>query len=167
MPIDVNSEEWKNAGRYDPIWVEVNSFLSNNEHQAFSIEEIEEYLLEDHPHLFPASLIGDNTVDGAKAARQSIVTNILKYRYWRSEVSFRNIPEEADAKTGLYFTWDGVGINPIAEVDGVKDPNPDSPFRTLSSRFRQIEQDVDEDVSDLEDRISHLESRVCEELGSY
>lgn len=39
---------------------------------------------------------------------------------------------------GLYFTWDGVGINPIAEVDEVEDPTPDSPFGTLSGRSHSL-----------------------------
>lgn len=167
MPIDVSSDEWKNAGRNDPIWVEINSLLSDNKEQAFSIKEIENYLLEEHKDLFPDDLAGDDTVDGAKAARQAIVANILEYRYWRSEVSFRYVSAGNGTEAGLYFTYDGTGINPIAEIDDVTDPNPDSPFMTLSGRFRQIEKDMNEEISDLEGRIDNLEYRLREELGSY
>lgn len=167
MPIDVNSDQWKNAGTFDPIGVKITSLLSDNKEQAFSIREIEEYLLEEHQQVFPESLVGDDAIDGAKVARQSIVTNILEDRYWRSQVTFRYISKEDDAEAGLYFTWEGIGINPIAEVDDVKDPDPDSSFGTLSGRFRQIEQDVDEEVSELEERISFLEFRIREELGVY
>lgn len=167
MPVDTDSEEWKHAGRYDPITVEINSLLSNNEDQAFSIKEIEEHLLEDHQHLFPNQLVGDDALEGAKAARQSIIANILEYRYWRSEVAFQYISGDRDSDAGLYFTWDGPGLNPIAELDEVSDPNPDSPFGTLSSRFQQIESDLDEEVSELEERLSHMEYRLREELDTY
>lgn len=167
MPIDVNSDEWKNAGSYDPIEVEIDSLLSNNKEQAFSIKEIEEYLLENHQHLFPDGLVGEDAVEGAKAARQSIIANILENKYWHLEVSFKYISEEADPEAGLYFTWDGVGISPIAEVEEVNDPNPESPFGTLSSRFRQIEDDLDKEVSELEDRIAGIEYRLRQELDSY
>ena len=167
MPIDVNSDEWKNAGRNDPLWVEIESLLLDNKEQAFSIKEIEEYLFEEYEHLFPDDLVGDCAISGAKAARQSIVASILEYRFWRSEVGFRYVSEGNGTEAGLYFTHDGTGINPIAEVDEVTDPNPDSPFMTLSSRFRQIEKDMNEEVSDLEERIGHLEHRLREELGSY
>jgi hypothetical protein len=167
MPIDTDSEVWKSADTYDPITVEINSFLSNNKDQAFSIREIEEHLLGEHQHLFPNQLVGDDALEGAKAARQSIIANILEYRYWRSEVTFQYISGDRDSAVGLYFTWDGVGISPIAELDEVSDPNPDSPFGTLSSRFRQIESDLDEEVSELEERLSHVEYRLREELDTY
>ncbi len=130
-------------------------------------KEIEEHLLEDHPYLFPNQLVGNDALEGAKAARQSIIANILEYRYWRSEVSFRHISGGGESDAGLYFTWDGVGINPVAELDEVSDPNPDSPFGTLSSRFRQIESDLDKDVSELEERLSHVEYRLREGLDTY
>ncbi|MDQ2074722.1 hypothetical protein RBH20_19520 [Haloarcula sp. H-GB4] len=73
--------------------------------------------------------------------------------------------DEADA--GLYFPSDGTGISPTAEIDGVKDPDPDSSFGTLSGRFREIEDEIDEGVSDLEERVDLLEFRVREELGAH
>jgi len=167
MPVDTDSEEWKSADTYDPITVEINSLLTDNRGQAFSIEEIEEHLVAEHQHLFPDQLVGDDAIDGAKAGRQSIVANILEYRYWRSEVSFRYVPNKTDTDAGLYFTWDGIGINPIAEVDEVEDPNPESPFGTLRGRFRQIENDLDEKTSELEDRLAHIEYQLREELGNY
>ncbi|WP_089818324.1 hypothetical protein [Halomicrobium zhouii] len=166
MPIDLNSDMWKNARSYDVIGTEITSLLTDHREQAFSVKEIEEHLYNEHQHLFPDDLVGDDPIDGAKAARQSIVSNILEYRYWRSEVTFQYVSED-DVNPGLYYTWKGVGISPIAEIDDVTDPNPDSPFGVLSSRFRQIEKDVDDDVSDLEERISHLEYRFREEIGSY
>lgn len=167
MPVDTESEEWKNAGSDDPITVEITSLLSNNRDQAFSIKEIEEHLLEEHQHLFPNELVGDHAVDGAKAGRQSIIANILEYRYWRSEVTFRYVSGDDEGDAGLYFTWDGPGINPIAELDEVSDPNPESPFGTLSSRFRQIESDLNEEVSELEERLSYVEYQLREEFDAY
>lgn len=167
MPIGLDSDAWKNAERYDPLGVQIDSLLLNNKEQAFSIREIEEYLVEEYPHLFPGSLVGDDAIEGAKAARQSIIANILEKIYWRAEVAFRYVPEEDDVEAGLYFTSDGPGINPIAEIDEVKNPDSDSPFGKLSNRFREIEKDVDDDVSELEERINYLEYRLREELGSY
>ena len=87
--------------------------------------------------------------------------------YWRSEVTFRRVSPEGKADAGLYFTSDGTGIAPVAEIDEVSDPDPDSPFGTLSGRFREVEDEIDEEMSDLEERIDWLEFRVREELGAY
>lgn len=167
MPVDTDSQEWKSGGRDDPISVEISSLLSNNKEKAFSIQEIEEYLFDEYLHLFPNQLAGEGAIDGAKAARQSIIANILERRYWQARVSFQYIAGDGDADPGIYYTDDGVGINPIAELDELSDPNPDSPYGTLSSRFRQIEKDVDEEVSELEERISRMEYQIREELGMY
>lgn len=163
----MDSDAWENAGRYDPIEVEIDSLLSDYKNQAFSINEIEEHLHGEHQHLFPDQIVGGKVVDGAKAARQAIVATILEKKYWHSEVKFRYVSEAENAEPGLYFTWNGPGINPIAEVDDVSDPDPESPWMTLSGRFQQIEKDVEGEMSDLEDRVDWLEFRVHEELGQY
>ena len=167
MPVDLDSDAWKSAEGYDPLGVQIDSLLLNNKEQAFSIKEIDEYLVEEYPHLFPSELVGDNVIDGAKAARQSIIANLLEEDYWRVKVTFRYVSGEGDVEPGFYFTTDGPSINPIAEIDEVKNPDPDSSFGKLSNRFRQIEEDVDDEVSELEERINYLEYRLREELGSY
>jgi len=167
MPIDVNSEKWKNGKTYDPIRVEIENLLFNNREQAFSITEIEEYILENHQQLFPHHLIGDDAVDGAKAARQAILATVLDDEFWHSRVAFRHISDDSEAEVGLYFTWEGNGINPIAEVDEVKDPDPESPLMTLETRFRHIEGDIEDEVAELHERISNLEYRLRDELDFY
>ena len=123
-------------------------------------------LTDEYEALFPDCLIGENEIEGAKAVRQSIVANILERRFWQSEVSFRRVTHD-DGERGLYYTWDGPGINPISEIDEVKDVEPDSPFGKVSNRFRKLEDDLDDEVSDLDERVSRLEYRIREELGSY
>jgi hypothetical protein len=167
MPIDLDSDVWKDASTYDPLKTEIHSLFGDHQEQALSIAEIESHLHENHAHLFPADLVGEDTVDGAKAARQSIIATQLEQMFWRSEVTFRRVSPEGEADAGLYFTSDGTGIAPIAEIDEVSDPDPDSPFGTLSGRFREVEDEIDEEVSDLEERIDWLEFRVREELGAY
>ncbi|EMA31505.1 MULTISPECIES: hypothetical protein [Haloarcula] len=167
MPIDLDSDAWKDATTYDPLETEINSLFRDHQDQALSITEIESHLHENHAHLFPADLVGKDAVDGAKAARQSIVATLLERMYWRSKVTFRRVSPEDEADAGLYFTSDGTGIFPIAEIDEVKDPDPDSPFGTLSGRFREVEDEINEEVSDLEERVDWLEFRVREELGAY
>lgn len=167
MPIDLNSEEWENANSDDSLRVKIEELLWRNQNKAYSVREIEEHLLENNLHLFPADLVGDNAVEGARAARQSIIANLLDNRYWHGEVSFQSISEGSDIEPGLYFTSDGPGISPIAEIDEVKDADPDSDWGKLSKRFRQIEGDADEEISELKERISYLEFRVREDLGAY
>jgi hypothetical protein len=162
MPIDVESDAWQNAVTEDPIEAKVAGLLSKNQDKAYSIAELDDYLCEECPHVFPADLTENEDVDAAEVARQAMIANILEDLYWHEEVTFRTVTGD-DAEPGLYYTWRGVGINPIAELDEVSDPNPDSPFGTLSSRFRQIDDDVDE----LERRLNQIERRVQDELGRY
>ena len=49
----------------------------------------------------------------------------------------------------------------------VRDPDSDSRGGKLTRRFREVEDEIDEEVSDLEERIDWLEFRVREELGAY
>lgn len=162
MPIDIDSDTWKNVQGRDPLSVHMNDLLRNNEDKAFSIKEIDEYLLEEHHQLFPADLVGDDAVEGATAARQSIIAAILDDWYWRTDVSFEYVPGDDETDAGLYFTWDGAGISPVFEVEDVKDVNPDSPYGKLESRFRGIESDVDDEISELKDRIANAEYRLRE-----
>jgi hypothetical protein len=164
MPIDTDSEEWENAKTRDPLLVEIRSLLSGGENQAFSIDEIETHLSENYPHLFPPALVGEDAGPEAKVARQSVVVNILLERYWHSEFSFRYVTGDNGAEPGLYFTYDGLGINPVAEIDSVTDPYPDSSGGVLTGRFRDIERNVDEQISDLKGRINNLEHRIHHEL---
>lgn len=167
MPIDLDSDVWNDASTYDPLTTEIHSLFRDHQDQALSIREIESHLHENHAHLFPADLVGENVTGGARAARQSIIALLLERMYWRSEVTFRRVSPEDEAEAGIYFTSDGTGIAPVAEIDEVEDPDPDSPYGTLSGRFREIEHEIDEEVSDLEERIEWLEFRVREELGAY
>jgi hypothetical protein len=167
MPIDTESKEWQNAGADDPLEVKINEILTEDSSKAYSVSEIEELLVEDHPHLFPDNLAGETSVDGAKATRQGIIATILENKYWHSEVSFKFITDDQNADSGLYYTWEGTGFSPIAELDEVKDVDPDSPWGILSSRFKQIEEDFEDDVDDLEDRIAHLEHRIRQEHGRF
>ncbi|MDS0280356.1 hypothetical protein NDI85_21455 [Halomicroarcula sp. S1AR25-4] len=167
MPIDLDSDVWNDATTYDPVRTEINSLLWDHQEQALSIGEIESHLHENHAHLFPVDLVGENAVDGAKAARQSIIATLLERMYWRSEITFRRVSPEDEAETGLYFTSDGTGIAPIAEIDEVRDPDSDSRGGKLSRRFREVEDEIDDEVSDLEERVDWLEFRIREELGAY
>ncbi|WP_280585072.1 hypothetical protein [Halorubrum sp. Boch-26] len=163
MPIDTNSDIWKESGSDDPLRVHITELLSNNSEEAFSIKEIDEYLIENYQHLYPTDLTGEDSITGATAARQSIVSNILLNRYWHAEVRFNYISGEGQIDSGLYFTWEGGGIYPIAEIDDVTDVGSDSPHMTLESRFRQVEADLNEEVSELEDRLDYLEYQVHRE----
>jgi hypothetical protein len=167
MPIDLNSDAWNDASTYDPLKTEIHSLFREHQEQAFSIAEIESHLHENYAHLFPADLVGKEAVDGASAARQSIIAILLERMYWRSEVTSRHVAPEDESEAGLYFTSDGIGIAPIAEIDDVSDPDSDSRGGKLSRRFREVEDEIDEEVSELEERIDWLEFRVREELGAY
>lgn len=167
MPIETDSAAWEEAESHDPLEVEITQLLSNNADQAYSIAEIEAYLLDEYAHLFPDRLAGDDAVVGAQAARQSIIMAILQRRYWNSVVRFKYVTESDTAEPGVYCRWDGPGIQPIAEIDEVNDPDPDSPRLTLESRFRSIEEELDEEIEELDDRVDWLEFRVREELGAY
>jgi len=167
MPIDIESDAWSNAERYDPLRTAITELLSDNREQAFSIREIEEHLLDNHSDLFPDQLTGDKAVGEAKAARQSIIATVLEDRFWHLQVSFRYVSGGDDHDSGLYFTWDGSGISPVAELDEVSTPENDNSLSILSSRFKQIEEDIDEDMADLEERIDFIEFRIHEELGAY
>jgi hypothetical protein len=162
MPIDIDSEEWKNAESRDPLLVPIRELIYSNRDQAFSIREIEERLSEEHPELFPAGMVDAGA--SAKTARQSIVANILFNRYWHLEVKFRYVPEGQGPEPGLYFTHDGNGVSPVAEIDHVRDSDSDSATMTLVNRFRDIENSIDEEVSELEGRLNNLEYRVRQEL---
>ncbi|WP_152419109.1 hypothetical protein [Natrinema gari] len=157
----------KNAELNDPVVAEINNLFRNNKEKAFNICEIEEHLLEEHSDVFPADLTGTDAIEGAKAARQSIVADRLFDRYWNSEYTYRYVSSADDADAGLYFTRDGPRISPVAEIDQVTDPDPDSVYGVLEGRFKEIENNVDDEVSNLEDRISRLEYRIQEELGMY
>lgn len=164
MPIDTDSEEWKNADSLDPLLVEIRELLMGEENQAFSVAEIETHIVENHPHLFPAGMVGGDAGEGTEAARQSIIANILLDRFWHSEFSFRHVTGDNGAEPGLYFTYDGIGINPVVEIDDVRDPYPDKSGGVLAGRFRDIERNVDEQISDLKGRINNLEHRIHHEL---
>lgn len=163
MPINTNSDTWTESESDDPLRVHITDILADNSEEAFSIKEIDEYLMEDYQHLYPADLTGEDPITGSTAARQSIIANILLNRYWHAEVSFNYISGEEQIDAGLYFTWEGIGISPIAEIDDVTDVDSDSPHMTLESRFRQVEADVNEEVSELEDRLDYLEYQVHNE----
>lgn len=165
MPLDTGSEEWQKAGGNDPLEVQINDILTNNSDKAYSVSELDDLIVEDTPEVFPDRLTGDGSIEGAKAARQGIIATILEKKYWHSELSFRFVTNGADAESGLYYTWNGTGFSPVAELDEVKNVKPDYPGGILSSRFKQIEEDVDDDVSELENRISQLEYRIRQEHG--
>ncbi|QIO25568.1 hypothetical protein [Haloarcula sp. JP-L23] len=166
MPVDIDSDEWNSATSYDPLKTEILSLLWDNQEQAFSVTEIESHLHEEHPYLFPADIVGEDAVDVSKAARQSVIATMLDQMYWRSEVTFQHVSPDDGTEAELYFTSDGIGIAPVAEINEVKNPNPDSTRGKLSSRFRDIEKNIDEEVGDLEERIEWLEFRIREELGT-
>lgn len=163
MPIDVESDVWKQASSRDPIRVHIENLLRNNPDKAFSTKEIEEHLLEEHEEVFPQSLTQREDAESAKAARRALVANILLDQDWHSQVAFQYVSGEADVESGLYFTDDGTGFYPVAELDEMKDVDPDSTRGKLSSRFRKI----DDETDDLEDQIDRLEYRIREEHGRY
>lgn len=167
MPINTDSEEWKNADVFDPIRTEIDNLLSQD--TAYSVKEIEEYIVHNSEHVFPADLVGDEAVEGAKAARQSIIASILSRMYWRYAVEFRHYSGDDEIDSGLYFKSDGAGINPIVELEMAVgyDSEEAALSSSLETRFDEVEDDIDEEVSELTDRIDFLEHRIREELGAY
>ena len=164
MPIESESDDWTQAKSDDPLRAKIMDLLMKNKEFAYSVEEIEQHLLEEHHHLFPARLAGTDAVEGAKAARQSIITRILEDRFWHAHIRLCYVTEEQSADTGLYATWEGIGFSPIAELDEVTDPDPDSKRGLLEGRFKEIEENADEEISELEERISYIEYRLREDL---
>lgn len=165
MPIDIESKKWESADHFDPIKVKIEDLFLNNRDKAFSIKEIEEQILNNHERVFPDDLVGNDAIDGAKAARQSIIASILSRKYWRYEVEFRYYPGDDETEPGLYFKSDGVGVNPVVELEEAV--GYDSDTASLSSSLANQFEEMDEDVSELEDRIDYLEFRLQEELGAY
>jgi hypothetical protein len=169
MPLNVESDRWENANRFDPIKVKIDDLLRNNDDKAFSIKEIEEHLLDNHERVFPDDLTGETSEAGAKAARQSIVASILSRKYWKYEVEFRYYAGDDETDPGLYFKADGVGVSPIVELEEAVgyDSDSGSLSSSLANRFKEVEGEIDDEVSELEDRVEYLEFRIQEELGAY
>ncbi|NLV03832.1 hypothetical protein [Haloferax volcanii] len=164
MPIQTDSETWSNASSEDSIKVEINNLLGGD--KAYSIKEIDDHLVDEVPHLFPSSLTGSDAIEGAEAARQSIITNILEEEYWRSGASFKYVSGDGDAEEGLYYTLSGVGFSPVAELDDIK-TDVDQKSGILRSRFKNTESKLGDEIAELEERLSNLEYRFHEEIGRY
>jgi len=169
MPIDVDSEQWDEAALFDPLKTKIHQLLRKDKSRALSISEIDDRITEKDPSVFPNDLVGEGALQGAAAARQSAIISILSRMYWQYEVEMRYHPGDAETEPGLYIKSDGKGINPVLELEGAVgwDNDSRSLSSSLSNKFDEVQDQVDEDVAELEDRVQYLESRVQEELGAY
>lgn len=159
MPIDTDSEAWENGAMVDPVEVSISDFLTNNSDSAFSLEEIDEHILQDSPEPVPNSLLPDGSDTGEpEAARRAYLLIALERLIWQSRVTFRQVQDASDdGEEEIYYTTsDRQTFWPIAELDKIGG--------SIKERIEQTEDEFDDELSDLEDRLSRLEYRVQQEL---
>lgn len=143
----------------------INDLLQKNDNKAYSVEEIEEHLIDEYPELFPQKLVGEDAVTGAQSARQSIIVSVLLRMVRLERVNFRTLPEEVEDHSELYLTYCEGGFFPVAQLDELKEVDLDSPYLSLECRFRKIEDEMINNVSDIEERVAQLEHRFRQKHG--
>ena len=144
MPIDTDSDKWQDGGTFDPLRVEINNFLNDGE--AYTLEEIDEYLSNNEKQVFPTQLLGDD--ESAKSVRIAFVANQLERLRWLDHVDARRVDGEIYYSTGEEFRY------PLPEIR-----------YEIPDQIEEVEKKLEDEKSELEERIGYLEHRFQQEIG--
>lgn len=145
MPIDTDSEKWKSGGREDPLEVALLEHFSNNQDEAYTLEEITEIVTADHSdQLFLPDDVEDEIDDETRSLVKTRIAATLERLSWRHIVEWRLV-DDGDGKEAYFTDSDKKAIFPIAKVHD-----------EFPGRFNSIEDELD----DLSDDIDELNNRL-------
>lgn len=148
MPIETTSEKWENGKRIDWMEVYVSQILSNNPQMAYTVDEITDQLIEDHPEVIPKTLQGDSP--DAKAGRESLVSSVLATMEWLNRVEWRVVEDD------LHYTCSTDGNYPVADTVDVFPAR----FSSIEDKLDKITDKLDEETYNLHNRMEEIERRV-------
>lgn len=148
MPIDTDSDEWKNGAKIDFIEVEIDNILVKGSEKAFTASEITERLVEEKPHVFPKKLLSSS--EHAEWARLALVTSRLEKKILHEQIDMRSVDGE------LYYSHTSGGHYPIADL-----------VDRLPGELDNLENKIEEETEDLEERLRRLEHRFHEEFDHF
>jgi len=146
MPIDADSETWGSGSLVDRLSTNIaHRFLMENPDTAYSVEEITEWVLEEHPELVPQTLRDSDNNKEVMALVASVLDRLDRRRF----VTCKAVVTE-EGQTELYY----------------KDADKDAHYPNVKLEHEVPERfsDVEDDVSDLEERLSNLEYQVRTEV---
>lgn len=157
MPIDVDSEEWKEGRRLDPLEVHITDFLRHNDEQAFTLEEITDYIIEDKADaLFLLDGVDEEQtleeVDGETCGLiKSRIAMKLEDLGWRNFIDWKVIGyDDADIGTVYFTDSDKEPVSPLAKIQDV-----------YPRKFSSIDEDIEEladDIEELQYAVNNLRS---------
>ncbi|WP_367996230.1 hypothetical protein [Haloferax volcanii] len=147
MPINTDSDEWKNGHRFDWTAVHIRSILSEDE--AMTLDEIADELLEQKPDIIPKTVREDGR------ALKTYLYRVLERQSRRDLVEDRAVTE-SDGTVEIYYANSGKpGVFPLAEI-----------IDNFPRRFSKLEKELestDDEVNELEGRLTQLEYQFREE----
>ncbi|AWB28467.1 hypothetical protein [Halococcoides cellulosivorans] len=147
MPINEDSEEWKEGRRLDPLQVHISNILRRNDEQAFTLEEITDHIIEDEAD----ALFLLDSVDEEQALEEvdeetyglikSRIAMKLEDLGWRNFIEWKVIGyEDADIGTVYFTNSDKESVSPIAKIVDV-----------YPRKFSSIEEDIEDLADDVEE----------------
>lgn len=147
MPIDVDSEKWKEGRRLDPLEVHIADFLHNNQEQAFTLEEITDHIIEEEADaLFILDGIDEEQTleevdEGAYGLIKSRMAMKLEELSWRNLVDWKVIGYDDTDIGVIYFSHsDKESVYPLAKIQDV-----------YPRKFSNIEEDIEDLADDVEE----------------
>lgn len=147
MPIDTDSDEWRNGHRFDWTAVHIRSILSEDE--ALTLDEIADELLETKPDVIPKTIRED------ERSLKSYLFRVLERQSRRGLVEDRAVTE-SDQTVEIYYADSGdPGVFPLAEI-----------IDNFPRQFSKLEKDIKntgDEVEELEGRLTQLEFQFREE----
>ena len=156
MPIDVDSEEWKEGRRLDPLEAHITDFLRYNDEQAFTLDEISDYIIEDKADaLFLLDGVDEEQtleeVDGETYGLiKSRIAMKLEDLGWRNFIDWKVIGYDADIGTVYFTNSDKEPVSPLAKIQDV-----------YPRKFSSIQEDIEDladDIEELQYAVNNLRS---------
>lgn len=149
MPIDTNAEKWEDSSHIDYMSVELGKMFRENEDTAYTLEEIDDYLIENEPQVLPDTLVGDE--DEVHSARLALISTELERLNWLNRIVIKEL--EGD----LYYTYDdGDWRYPLATI-----------YYDLPEDIEELDDELSEDIQEITNRLRRVEQKVSEEIGLY
>ena len=147
MPVDIQSETWQNGNYFDNVHIHIEDFLRSNPNSAYSLDEIADYIIQNHDNTLPSKLL---TQGSPNEVIHTLIFSRLDELHWYGTVDSKVIEEE------IYYTYTGDGCDPLIEIN-----------IEIPERIDSVEKKFEREIKELEERVSYNEYKITEEHGMY